>query len=82
MIEIIGIVIAGLTFFGGLIAVLYKLVRSVDRSSEAIARFEKKQDAQWGKIDEQSACLETHGNRLVALETKTEIFEKRLEARA
>ena len=75
---------AGIAFFGfvgALIGSLWKFSKNIDRMSVSTERMEKKMDAQWGKLDEHGACLEVHGNRLIALETKTDYIEKRIEAR-
>jgi len=61
---------AALTLVGALIAVMWKFSKSIDRNTQVTQQIVDVQKSQWNRIDEIACVQESHGTRLVKIETR------------
>lgn len=69
-------IVTSIGLMGGLIGVLWRFSRSVDRLTTVTAAIGEAQKAQWKKLDQHTEQLDEHGEKIVRLETWKEFREK------
>jgi hypothetical protein len=71
------VVLTGLGMLGGLIGVMWKFGKSVDKSLSMTEQILEAQKAQWKKLDSHTDDLKEHASRLYKVETKLEFISPR-----
>ncbi len=74
--EWLGAIAAITTVLGGLIAVLWRVARSMDKQTLIADQLQKTLEVLWKRIDEHADDLESHGKRITDLEAWKKYHEK------